>query len=108
MAVEEILLSELNKRKDERQKKLDEMDKIYSERLKKSQELDESIKKQDEQSKQLELKMDTLIEKEKELFSKDYIIKTEDKNYDLIRKEDISFIDDKTKLTKEVLDVLRD
>jgi len=52
--------------------------------------------------------MNILIEKEKELFSKDYIIKNEDKTYDLVRKEEITFIEDATKLTKEVLDVLED
>jgi hypothetical protein len=96
----------LNKRLAVRNKEIEEKTKIYDDRLKELQLLEDSINKQVDQTKQLETKLDILLEKEKQLFSKNYIIELEDKTYDLIRKEDITFIENKADLKKEVIDVL--
>jgi chromosome segregation ATPase len=104
----EVILSELNKRLAARNKEIEEKTQIYDNRLKELQLLEDSINKQVEQTKQLETKLDTLLEKEKQLFNKNYIIRLEDKTYDLIGKDDITFIDNKDILKKEVIDVLKD
>jgi chromosome segregation ATPase len=104
--VAEVILKELNKRLADRNKEIEEKTRIYDDRLKELQLLEDSINKQVDQTKQLETKLDTLLEKEKQLFSKNYIIELEDKTYDLIGKEDITFIENKADLKKEVIDVL--
>jgi len=106
MVVERVVLTELNKRLNERNKEIEEKTQIYDNRLKELQLLEDSINKQVEQTKQLETKLDTLLEMEMQLFSKNYIVKLEDKTYDLIGKDDISFIENKDDLKKEVIDVL--
>ena len=106
--VKEIILMELNKRIEQRNKELEDKGRIYDERLKQLQEIENAIQSQDKQTKELEKKLDVLLEKEKQLFVKNYIIKTEDKQYDLARKDEITFIEDRNMLTKEILDVLED
>jgi len=96
----------LNKRLADRNKEIEEKTQIYDNRLKELQLLEDSINRQVEQTKQLETKLDTLLEKEKQLFSKNYIVKLEDNSYDLIGKEDITFIENKDAIKKEVIDVL--
>ena len=98
------VLTELNKRLAERNNEIEEKTKIYDNRLKELQLLEDSINKQVDQTKQLETKLDILLEKEKQLFSKNYIIKLEDNTYDLIGKEDITFIENKDVLKEIVLD----
>ena len=103
--VTEVILMELNKRLADRNKEIEEKTKIYENRLKELQLLEDSINKQVEQTKGLEIKLDNLLEKEKQLFSKNYIVKLEDNSYDLIGKEEITFIENKDALKKEVIDV---
>lgn len=101
--IKDILLSEINKRKLNVEKELKKREKELQEYNSKN----ELYKTLDIEIKKLENRLENLIKKEQEAYRYDYIIKLLDGTYEVVKKDDISIVDDYDILSK-ALDIQQD
>ena len=99
--IEGIILQEYNKRIEDKKRIMQEQDdkikqKInqYDKLIDNMQKVGELNKNMEKQTEELNSKLDTILEKENQMFRPDYIVRLEDGELELVRKEDVEIVND--------------
>ena len=106
-SIKDILIGEHNKRIEERRKVLEEQDSKIKQKIEQYDKLLDSMKKVEElnknmeqQTNELSTKLDTILEKENQMFTPDYVIELEDGSIELVRKDDVEIVNDEDVVRK--------